>query len=312
MDRSAGSPVPDREPTWPLDCARNVRSQMGEDGVAEALLAVLPNRNDWVVEFGAWDGLHLSNSRYFILDKGFSGVLIEGSAARFAELERLYADNDDVHTVHRFVRTSGEDTLDAILSETPIPTDFDYLSIDIDGNDFHVWKSLEKFRPKLVCIEYNPTVGSEVEFAQADDFRLKQGAGIRSLVLLGREKGYELAAATTANAFFVPAELFATLGISDNSIASLRRDSSHVTHVFSGYDGTVFVVGPKELPWHQMPMRFTGKQELPRMLRQFPLDYGPVRRACFYALYAFRFPRTLATRALRRRRRGRASGERHE
>ncbi len=293
----------DREPTWPLECARNVHSQMGEDGVAEALLAMLPERNNWVVEFGAWDGLHLSNSRYFIQDKGFSGVLIEGSADRFEELQRLYSLNTDVHTVHKFVQTSGDDTLDAILARTPIPEDFDYLSIDIDGNDFHIWASLREFRPKLVCIEYNPTVASDVVFAQPDDFRLKQGAGIRSLVMLGKSRGYELAAVTTANAFFVPAEMFPALGITDNSIATLRRDTSHVTHIFSGYDGTVFVVGSQELPWHRIPMRFAGRQELPRFLRKFPLDYGAVRRTLFYALYAVRFPKTLIGKLSSRRRR---------
>jgi len=198
----------DRTTIWPLDKARDEFSQAGEDGVAEAILAQLPDRNNWVVEFGAWDGVHLSNSRHFITSQNFSAVLIEGSAERFADLQALYADRPGIHTLHTFVRTSGADTLDQILASTPIPRGFDYLSIDIDGNDYHVWKSLEKFRPKLVVIEFNPTIPSDVEFVQADDFNVKHGTGLLSMVKLGREKGYELVTATIANAFFVPKELF--------------------------------------------------------------------------------------------------------
>lgn len=296
----------DRSPAWPLDQARDEFSQAGEDGVAEAILAELPDRNNWVVEFGAWDGLHLSNSRHFITSQQFSAVLIEGSSKRFADLQALYADRPDVHTLNVFVRTSGADTLDQILAGTPIPKDFDYLSIDIDGNDYHVWKSLEEFRPKLVCIEFNPTVPSDVEFVQADDFSVKHGTGLLSLVELGREKGYELVTVMAANAFFVPRELFAALGITDNSIATLRRDTSFVTHIFSGYDGTIFVVGSKELPWHQMPMKLSGRQDLPGFLRKFPLDYGPARRALFYGYFAARHPFDLIRKAMRRQKRRRA------
>lgn len=292
-----------RAPTWALEHARNVYSQSGEDGVAEAILTLLPERNNWVVEFGAWDGVHLSNSRYFIKEQGFSGVLIEGSAARFGQLDALYADRPDVHTVNTFVRTSGVDTLDGILARTPIPLDFDYLSIDIDGNDYHVWKSLDHYRPKLVCIEFNPTVPSEVGWVQPDDFSLKHGVGIHTLVELGTSKGYDLAAVTTANAFFVAAELFPALGIDDNSIGTLRQDTSYVTHVFSGYDGTVFRLGSGELPWHGVPMRFAGRQQLPRYLRKFPLDYNAVQRGIFYTAAVARHPRHFAQKARRRLRR---------
>lgn len=298
----------DRSPFWPLDQARDEYSQAGEDGIAEAILAQLPGRNNWVVEFGAWDGLHLSNSRHFIMSHEFSAVLIEGSPDRFADLQSLYRDRPDVHTLNVFVRTSGDDTLDQILARTPIPQDFDYLSIDIDGNDYHVWKSLAQFRPKLVCIEFNPTVPSDVSFIQADDFGVKHGTGLLSMVELGREKGYELATLTAANAFFVQEELFDILQIADNSIGTLRRDTSAVTHVFSGYDGTVFVVGNKELPWHQMPMRLSGRQDLPSFLRKFPLDYGPARKFLFYSHFATRHPIDLARKVIRwlRRRSGKS------
>jgi hypothetical protein len=51
------------------------------------------------------------------------------------------------------VTFDGQNILDNILSQTSLPKNFDLLSIDIDGNDFHVWKSVEYFKPKLVIID---------------------------------------------------------------------------------------------------------------------------------------------------------------
>ena len=122
-----------RNPTWLLERKHDVYSQTGEDGVIEAIFEVIaPGEDPWCVEFGAWDGIHLTNTRHLIESRGFSAVLIEAEAARFRELEANYRGNDRVTTLNRSVGFTAEDGLDAILRETPIPRAFDLLSIDID------------------------------------------------------------------------------------------------------------------------------------------------------------------------------------
>ena len=121
----------------------------------------------WCVEFGAWDGRHASNTYALISDAGYSAVLIESDPARFAALQRTHAGRSGVIALRRVVGFEGPDRLDRILAETPVPRDFDLLSIDIDGNDFHVWDAVEDYRPKLVVIEFNPTVPNEVDFASS-------------------------------------------------------------------------------------------------------------------------------------------------
>ncbi len=49
---------------WLLDYGKNVYSQTGEDGVIEKILDILPDRDSWCVEFGAWDGVHLSGPNW--------------------------------------------------------------------------------------------------------------------------------------------------------------------------------------------------------------------------------------------------------
>ena len=37
-----------------------------------------------------------------------------------------------------------------------LPNDLDLLVVDIDGNDYHVWKRMQA-RPRVIMIEYNAT-----------------------------------------------------------------------------------------------------------------------------------------------------------
>jgi hypothetical protein len=265
-----------RRPTWLQECRQDIHSQSGEDGIIAAILALFPNRDNWCVEFGAWDGLYLSNAANLIRNKNYSGVLIENDPTKLRELERNYSGNAQATTLGRMVGYSGGDTLDAILAPTAVPKDFDFLSIDIDGNDYHVWQAVSRYRPKLVCIEFNPTIPTEVTFIQERRAGLKQGSSLLALTELAREKGYELACVLPVNAFFVKRELFPLLEIDDNRPQTLRVDTQEVTYLFTGYDGTVFLSGSRRLPWHGVAIKPSLVQVLPSFLRRFPDDYSPL------------------------------------
>lgn len=88
-----------RPSTWLLDHQRNVYSQTGEDRVVEKILETLPQTDKWCVEFGAWDGLYLSNTRNLIETKGYSAVLIEADKNKFRDLQHNYSQRSDVITI---------------------------------------------------------------------------------------------------------------------------------------------------------------------------------------------------------------------
>jgi hypothetical protein len=270
--------VAENDDRWLLAHAANVNSQNGEDGIIAKILEVIGNPQGWCVEFGAWDGRYLSNTYNLIAGKGFSAVMIEGSARRFADLKASFKDNPKVLPLHAFVGFTEVDGLDSILARTPIPEDFDVLSIDIDGNDYHVWNAVTRYRPRVVVIEYNPTIPTAVDFVQRADMSINHGASIAALNRLGREKGYELVAITAHNCLFVRRDYFARFGIANNSPASLRADESLVTFIFNGFDGTVFVRGYGALGWHGIPYRERKMQVLPRVFRKFPDTLGPVMK----------------------------------
>lgn len=257
-----------RSNTWLSQHAHSVTSQRGEDGILEALINHLPDTDSWCVEFGCWDGKYLSNTYNLIANKSYSGVLIEGSTERYKDLVANFKDNPKITPVNQFVGFDRHDGLDLILAKTNIPKNFDLLSIDIDGNDYHVWDAFKDYQPKIVIIEFNPSIPPGVSFVQPRDMTVTQGSSLHAMVELGRTKGYELVAVEAANCIFVDRPYFASLGIADNSIAALWNDDSLFTNLFVGFDGTIFLSGCSALPWQRIAIHEEDIQLIPAWARE--------------------------------------------
>ncbi|KAA1425591.1 FkbM family methyltransferase [Nocardioides antri] len=221
------------------DARRDVTSQFGEDGIIEKIFEIVPPANRWCVEYGAWDGVYLSNTYHLVHDLGWNGVLIEGDPAKFAELETNCAGLANAHPVQAVVGfDNGVDALDDVLAGTDCPHAPDLASIDVDGADYFLWQSMKAYRPRVVVIEFNPTVPNDVVFVQDRDLAVHQGASLAAMVELGKRKRYELVAVTNCNAFFVDEPLFPAFGIEDNSIDAMRANVTG--RIFHGYDGTIY------------------------------------------------------------------------
>lgn len=251
--------------------AKNIYSQFGEDGIIQRIFRILPHiENRWCVEFGAWDGINYSNTHNLINNWGWYGVLIEANKSRFNQLRITYNKNKNVCCINKFVGFSGRNKLDKILQKTNLPKDFDLLSIDIDGNDYYVWESMKFFRPKLVIIEFNPTIPHDVDFRQSKDFNVLQGSSLLSLIKLAKKRDYSLIATTDANAFFVDNKYYQKFRIKNNSPEILHDNKKYLTKTFQLFDGTIVVEGCKRLLWHGINFSQEDFQVIPRYLRRFP------------------------------------------
>src|SRR5262249_41209691 len=142
---------------WLLQWRGNVTSQIGQDGILQRIFSIIGEGTKFCVEFGAWDGKFLSNTWNLIVNRNWSGVLIEGDPQKFEALETTHPAGR-VKTLNRVVGWEGSDALDKILDESDAPQNPDLVSIDVDGNDWHIWKSLVDHRPRVVLIEFNPTI----------------------------------------------------------------------------------------------------------------------------------------------------------
>lgn len=266
------------------DFAQSTYSQYGEDGIITEILSrisTIKSLDKWCVEFGAWDGVHLSNTCKFLREDGYKGVLIEGNKKRVIEM-RKNLPSPDVIKMNRTVSFEGKNSLESILKQTPIPKDFDFISIDVDGVDYFIFESLTHYRPKVVCIEFNPTIPNSVEYIQPKSFAVKHGSSAKSLNHLAELKGYALVEVVRCNMFFVDKKYLNAINVKQQNLAELNSSGNNPTYIFAGYDGTVLSnKGGFSLPWHQMPVPIEGIQVLPRYLRQFYGDYGIVKRQIF-------------------------------
>lgn len=270
------------------DRAENVYSQFGEDGIISAAFERLGEGKRRCIEFGAWDGFYLSNTAN-LWTRGWTGVLIEADEERHRELVRNTAGHDCV-CLHEFVGVEPGGTLEDLLAKNDLPLEADLLSIDTDRDDYYIFASLEKLRPRLICCEYNPTFPPHLDLRPRPGARF--GCSPLSLLRLAEAKGYRLIAATEGNLLFVRQEDFSRFDDLETSWPALA-DDRHLTYLINGFDGSYLFssrptygyrepsrhpfVGPCFHPVSPRPARPTGLRRLVRKVRR-TLSGGGLRR----------------------------------
>jgi len=205
-----------------------VFSQNGEDGVLAEILRRIGVAGRTFAEFGVGDGTE-GNTVFLAQVLGWSGAYMEADDGAYAALERRFAGNPRVATLHAAVEPG---TVEALFEQVGVAEEPDVLSVDVDGNDYWIWRALEAFRPRVVVIEYNgdldPTVPKVMPYAPGWrwDHTSGYGASLAALEALGADKGYRLVHTELAgvNAFFVRDELAAPLPAGEEVP---RRSASH-------------------------------------------------------------------------------------
>jgi len=194
---------------------KNVHSQNGEDGIIEEILRrldILDSQTPkWAVDVGAWDGVHLSNVFHLVEKYNWNAVMIEGDFSKCVELRNLSRIYSGVIPVESYVGQydTSDNSLHSILSKTPIPKNFDLLSIDIDSYDSDVWETLRDYCAKIVIIETNSGVGPEVLFRHVDPppGEISRGTSFAEMQKIAEFKGYKLVC-YTGNCIYVRDDLY--------------------------------------------------------------------------------------------------------
>jgi len=270
-----------------LKFKKNIFSQCGEDGVIKEILKRLEKSavklDKKCCEFGAWDGIHLSNTYNLIKNYNYKSILIEGNKKKFRQLTANIPDKRIIK-INKFVEFSGKNKLDNILNKYNFPKNFDFLSVDIDGNDYYIFESLNIYKPKLICIEFNPTIPNEVNFVQEKNIEINQGCSALALIELDKKKLYSPIVATDWNIFFIKNSLKKYV-IKNKSyqINELINDKNK-NFIFCGYDGTIITSKKIILPWHGIMLKKINL--LPKFLRKYPGNYNIFQKI---ALLFFRF-----------------------
>ena len=169
-------------------------SQNGEDGILQKIISDLKPESKKSMEFGA----HPNECNTRILQGvGFKTIMLDARP------------ND--HNIHKEFIT--EHNINKIIEKYNCQ-DISTLSIDIDGQDFFVWRQINSASPLIVIIEYNCRIPSSYNLVMKRDPNYKwpnnewpkdYSCGVRGLYELGKRKGYSLVGSTSqgVNLFFV-------------------------------------------------------------------------------------------------------------
>lgn len=197
------------DPLRLLASGYKVYSQGYEDGMIAEIFRRIGVVSHRFIEFGVEDGRECNTA--LLLLQGWSGAWIDGSPEFVARARAAFKDYP-VEVVHAFLTAEN---IDEVLVRLAAKTELDLLCIDLDFNDYWIWKAVRSIQPRLVMIEYNatlpPTLRKTVPYRATGTWDRSNyfGASLGAMEALGREKGYSLVgcSATGVNAFFVRDDL---------------------------------------------------------------------------------------------------------
>ena len=227
-----------------------VYSQNDEDGIIAEIFKRIGTTNKTFVEFGVQDGLE--SNGHFLLFNGWHGLWMDGNEKYIEKIREYFSGPLSTKQLTAICAFITAENINKIITDNGISGEIDLLSIDIDGNDYWVWKAVNCIQPRVVIIEYNAKFPPPCEWIleynpdYVWDWSDKQGASLKSLELLGNELGYRLVGTTTngVNAFFVKKELAKNL-FPDPATAENLYHAGSYEFISSGGHPTQKYIGNK-------------------------------------------------------------------
>lgn len=190
-----------------------VYSQADEDGIIQEIFRRIGTTNLRFLEIGVGNGLE--NNTLSLLLQGWQGGWIDGNPKCAQFIEKKF---DKIIAQKKLKFKSAvvdKDNINKLIESLSLPQEIDLLGIDIDGNDYHLFKAINTIKPRVVVIEYNAKFAPPIEWIMkynpkhlwdgTDYF----GVSLNSLERLFNENGYALVGCNIAgtNAFFVRSNL---------------------------------------------------------------------------------------------------------
>lgn len=188
---------------------QRVFSQNGEDGVISEIFRRIGATDQRFVEFGCGNGIE--NNSLYLLHRDWSGLWIDGDPTLVRRIRATHEQFLSSGSLHLRESLVTAENIEELLASADTPEELDLLSIDIDGNDYWVWQAIERYRPRVVVVEYNALWPADALWVQAYapeqgwNGTTYHGASLASLTDLAAKKGYTLVHCdlSGSNAFFV-------------------------------------------------------------------------------------------------------------
>ncbi|MBN1980406.1 MAG: hypothetical protein JW795_02660 [Chitinivibrionales bacterium] len=189
-----------------------VFSQWGDDGIIQWLIHHVDIPYQTFVEFGVED-YREANTRFLLMNDNWSGMVMDSSLEYVKHIiNDYYYWKHDLRVQAAFI---DRENINDLLSKIPFDKHIGILHIDIDGNDYWIWKAISAVSPIIVILEYNSVFGCQRAITvpycrffnrtQAHYSNLFYGSSLAALCHLSDAKGYAFVGSNSAgnNAYFV-------------------------------------------------------------------------------------------------------------
>jgi hypothetical protein len=150
-------------------------SQNGEDGILLYLFSLLGTTNRRVVEICAGHGLEC-NAANLIVNHGWHALLLDGDEQLLAYGRDFYAKCPTTFVWPPLLASAWitSENVNQVVSSHGFAGPIDLLSLDVDGNDYWIWRALDCVVPRVVVLEFNAAIGPDrsVTMVYQPDFQL--------------------------------------------------------------------------------------------------------------------------------------------
>jgi len=221
-----------------------IYAQNDEDGIIQEIFRRIGSTSRTFVEFGVESGVECNSVK--LLVEGWRGLWIEARSDHADVIGRRFAPFLTGGKLTLLERLVNAENIDALLAQGGMSGEIDLLAIDIDYNDYWVWKAVTAVSPRAVVIEYNASLRPPLSLTVSYDPQRRwdgsnfYGASLEALVRLGREKGYRIVGCSVAgvNAFFVRDDLCGDKFLEPATAAEHYEPPRHFFHLLpAGHKG---------------------------------------------------------------------------
>jgi hypothetical protein len=178
-------------------------SEFEEDGHLLYLLTLAGSASRTVIEISSQDG-RTCMATNLLVHHQWRGFLFDGDPVWVDEGRRFFAKHVATRAQPPVMKSEWftRDNVNRVLASAGVPEDVDVLSLDIDGNDLHLWNAMT-MRPRILICEFNNAVPSELSLtipyrpdfnyaALPADQAFFRSASLAAYVAVSRRKGYRL------------------------------------------------------------------------------------------------------------------------
>ncbi len=221
-------------------------SQFEEDGIILYLLTLIGKKTRSVVEICCGAG-HQCMSANLIINHGYKGYLFDGDDCNVKSAQKFFRSQKEYLLVQPSIKSSWitKSNVNNLLENAGITGEVDVLILDLDGNDYHIWDSIDVISPRICVFEVNNIIPSDLAITipyTEDFYALDKGkidsqfrsVSLLAMIKLSRKKGYTMVGSHKYgfNVFFVRDDLLNDLlprptidEIQDNEYTRIVRNS---------------------------------------------------------------------------------------